>query len=76
MPRRLERAACGLQGDLSLVIIAAGPSNADAGDWLLDQLELLAGVVPISGAEPAAYQPEPGSPGTLPAYEATTRITT
>ncbi len=76
MPRRLSRAACGLQGEVVVTLIGAGPSNADVADWLLEQLELVAAVVHVTGAEPTAYQPEPGAPGTLPAYEATTPITT
>jgi hypothetical protein len=76
LPQRLTRAGCGLEGVIPVHEIAAGPGNADAVGWLLDTAEQVAAVVPCSSVEPGSYSPDPGAPGTLPAYVATTAINT
>ena len=76
LPNRLERAACGWAGELTVHVIGAGPGNNDTVTGLLDTVEAVGAVIAARTANAAPYQPDPGAPATLPAYALTVTVTT
>lgn len=76
-PAGLERAACGLAGVVPVVLIAAGPGNADALELLLDLLEVIVPALDVAGpAHPTTYYTDATGDTGLAAYTVDAHLTT